>query len=60
MGLWSPYCIGIVPQECTFNFSKVRSLNPQQFVEKLAKELDVKGVIASTQNYHHIQNSPSF
>jgi len=60
MGLWSHYCRGIVPQEYNLDFAKVRSLSPQQFVEKLAKELDVKGVVAGTQNHDHIQNPPSF
>ncbi|KAH8938970.1 hypothetical protein BDL97_15G012000 [Sphagnum fallax] len=50
MGLWSHYCRGIVPQEYNLDFAKVRSLSPQQFVEKLAKELDVKGVVAGS-NY---------
>jgi FAD synthase len=60
MGLWSHYCRGIVPQEHNLDFAKVRSLSPQQFVEKLATELDVKGVVAGTQNHDHIQNPPSF
>ncbi|KAL7132181.1 hypothetical protein ABFS83_12G054800 [Erythranthe nasuta] len=47
---WAPLCGNIVPKEFQIDFSKVRSLSPQQFVEKLAEELGVAGVVAG-QNY---------
>ena len=46
MSLWSTFCGGKVPEEYQLEFSKVRSLSPHDFVEKLAKELHVKGVVA--------------
>ena len=46
MGLWAKHCSGMVPQEYMLDFPKVRSLSPEQFVEKLASELKVKGVVA--------------
>lgn len=48
MGLWAKYCGDMVPQEHMLDFAKVRSLSPEQFVEKLAFELKVKGVVAGT------------
>ncbi|KAG0575449.1 hypothetical protein M758_5G005700 [Ceratodon purpureus] len=50
MGLWAKHCGGMVPQEYMLDFAKVRSLSPEQFVEKLAQELKVKGVVAGA-NY---------
>lgn len=47
---WAPYCGNVIPREIEVEFSKVRCLTPQQFVEKLAKELRVQGVVAG-QNY---------
>ncbi|KAL8034856.1 hypothetical protein ABFX02_12G058000 [Erythranthe guttata] len=47
---WAPLCGNIIPKEFQIDFSKVRSLSPQQFVEKLAEELGVGGVVAG-QNY---------
>lgn len=48
MSLWAEHCGDVVPQEYMLEFSKVRSLSPEQFVEKLASELKVKGVVAGT------------
>lgn len=48
MGLWAKHYGGMVPQEYMLDFAKVRSLSPEQFVEKLASELKVKGVVAGT------------
>ncbi|EFJ21383.1 hypothetical protein SELMODRAFT_56432, partial [Selaginella moellendorffii] len=50
MLLWSAQCSGLTPDECSLEFGKVRHLSPQQFVEKLAVELRVKGVVAG-ENY---------
>lgn len=52
MGLWAKYCGDMVPQEYLLDFAKVRSLSPEQFVEKLAFELKVKGVVAGTIQCH--------
>ncbi|KAK4479658.1 hypothetical protein RD792_015186, partial [Penstemon davidsonii] len=41
---WAPLCRNFIPKEFQVEFSKVRSLTPQQFVEKLSKELGVRGV----------------
>ncbi|KAG8656691.1 FAD synthetase 2, chloroplastic [Manihot esculenta] len=47
---WAPYCGNIAPSEFHIEFSSVRHLSPQQFVEKLSKELRVCGVVAG-ENY---------
>ncbi|KAI3496864.1 hypothetical protein L1887_39242 [Cichorium endivia] len=47
---WSTFCGEVVPTELEIEFSKVRSLTPRQFVEKLSKELGVRGVVAG-KNY---------
>lgn len=47
---WFPYCGNMVPEEFEIEFSSVRHLSPRQFVEKLAKELRVRGVVAG-ENY---------
>lgn len=47
---WAPYCGEVIPTEFQVEFSKVRSLTPRQFVEKLSKELGVRGVVAG-KNY---------
>nr|XP_009592244.1 FAD synthetase 2, chloroplastic-like isoform X2 [Nicotiana tomentosiformis] len=47
---WAPYCGNVIPREFQIKFSKVRSLTPRQFVEKLSKELGVRGVVAG-ENY---------
>ncbi|XP_047332954.1 FAD synthetase 2, chloroplastic-like [Impatiens glandulifera] len=47
---WTPLCGGKTPVEFEVQFSKVRHLTPRQFVEKLAKELGVRGVVAG-ENY---------
>ncbi|KAK6160535.1 hypothetical protein DH2020_003916 [Rehmannia glutinosa] len=47
---WAPLCGNIIPKEFHIEFSKVRNLTPQQFVEKLSEELGVRGVVAG-QNY---------
>ncbi|XP_054817672.1 FAD synthetase 1, chloroplastic-like [Prosopis cineraria] len=47
---WAPYCCNMVPKEYQVEFSRVRHLSPRQFVEKLSKELRVRGVVAG-ENY---------
>ncbi|PHT54113.1 FAD synthetase 2, chloroplastic [Capsicum baccatum] len=47
---WAPYCGNVIPRELQIDFSKVRNLTPRQFVEKLSKELGVRGVVAG-ENY---------
>lgn len=47
---WAPYCASVIPRELQIDFSKVRYLTPRQFVEKLSKELRVRGVVAG-ENY---------
>ncbi|CAN4090345.1 unnamed protein product [Withania somnifera] len=47
---WAPYCSNVIPRELQIDFSKVRYLTPRQFVEKLSKELGVRGVVAG-ENY---------
>lgn len=47
---WAPYCGNVAPTEFQVKFSSVRHLTPQQFVEKLSKELGVQGVVAG-ENY---------
>eukprot|EP00252_Welwitschia_mirabilis_P013159 TRINITY_DN2905_c0_g1_i1.p1 TRINITY_DN2905_c0_g1~~TRINITY_DN2905_c0_g1_i1.p1 ORF type:complete len:362 (-),score=73.41 TRINITY_DN2905_c0_g1_i1:58-1143(-) len=50
LSLWAPLCGGMVPHEYHVQFSLVRHLSPRQFVERLSKELGVKGVVAGA-NY---------
>lgn len=50
MSLWAEVCGGIAPREYHLEFAKVRHLSPRDFVEKLAKELHIKGVVAGA-NY---------
>ncbi|KAK4766154.1 hypothetical protein SAY87_007796 [Trapa incisa] len=50
LSTWAQYCANATPVEYEIEFSSVRSLSPRQFVEKLAKELGVKGVVAG-ENY---------
>ncbi|KFK39197.1 hypothetical protein AALP_AA3G212300 [Arabis alpina] len=47
---WSSHCGNIAPVEFEIEFASVRHLNPQQFVEKLSRELRVCGVVAG-ENY---------
>lgn len=47
---WAPYCGNVAPVEFQIQFSSVRHLSPQQFVEKLSRELGVRGVVAG-ENY---------
>ncbi|XP_072951432.1 FAD synthetase, chloroplastic [Typha angustifolia] len=47
---WAPYCGNVAPLEYQVDFSKVRYLTPQQFVERLSKELRISGVVAG-ENY---------
>ncbi|XAR72630.1 FAD synthetase [Bertholletia excelsa] len=47
---WAPYCGNLTPTEFQVEFSTVRHLTPRQFVEKLSKELGVRGVVAG-ENY---------
>lgn len=43
---WAQYCGNVAPKEFQVQFMSVRHLSPRQFVEKLAKELGVYGVVA--------------
>ncbi|MFQ6648583.1 hypothetical protein Gotur_021493 [Gossypium turneri] len=47
---WAPYCGNVAPKEFQVQFMSVRHLSPRQFVEKLARELGVCGVVAG-ENY---------
>ncbi|KAF9608477.1 hypothetical protein IFM89_009843 [Coptis chinensis] len=47
---WAPYCGNVAPAEFHVEFSTIRHLSPREFVEKLAKELGVRGVVAG-ENY---------
>ncbi|XP_028952253.1 FAD synthetase 2, chloroplastic-like isoform X1 [Malus sylvestris] len=47
---WAPYCGDMAPAEFQIEFSSVRCLTPRQFVEKLVKELGVRGVVTG-ENY---------
>uniref|UniRef100_A0A803MNU9 FAD synthase n=1 Tax=Chenopodium quinoa TaxID=63459 RepID=A0A803MNU9_CHEQI len=47
---WAPFCGNVPPKEFLIDFASVRHLTPQQFVEKLSKELGVRGVVAG-ENY---------
>ncbi|XP_024011979.1 FAD synthetase 2, chloroplastic isoform X2 [Eutrema salsugineum] len=47
---WASYCGNRAPVEYEIEFASVRHLTPQQFVEKLSKELRVSGVVAG-ENY---------
>eukprot|EP00897_Mesotaenium_endlicherianum_P007738 jgi/Mesen1/6993/ME000365S06131 len=46
MSLWAEQCGGKVAQEVSLQFASVRSLSPAAFVDLLADELRVKGVVA--------------
>lgn len=43
---WAPFCGNLTPEEYEVEFSQVRYLTPKHFVEKLAVELGVGGVVA--------------
>ncbi|KNA14617.1 hypothetical protein SOVF_105810 isoform C [Spinacia oleracea] len=47
---WAPFCGNVPPKEFLIDFASVRHLTPQQFVEKLSKELGVRGVVTG-ENY---------
>ncbi|TQD99838.1 hypothetical protein C1H46_014576 [Malus baccata] len=47
---WASYCGDMAPAEFEIEFSSVRRLTPRQFVEKLLKELGVRGIVAG-ENY---------
>ncbi|KAF3435046.1 hypothetical protein FNV43_RR22133 [Rhamnella rubrinervis] len=47
---WAPYCGNMAPAEFQVEFSSVRHLTPREFVEKLSKDLRVRGVVAG-ENY---------
>ena len=51
MSLWASVCGGNVPLEYHLEFAKVRSLSPHDFVQRLAKEMLVKGVVAGNYGY---------
>jgi hypothetical protein len=43
---WANHCRDMVPKEHVLEFAKIRKLSSEQFVEKLANELKVKGAVA--------------
>lgn len=43
---WAPFCGNVTPKEIEVEFSQVRYLTPQQFVDRLAVDLGVQGVVA--------------
>lgn len=45
---WASVCGGTAPQEVLLDFRTVRSLSPEAFVDLLADQLRVKGVVAGT------------
>ncbi|PIA48697.1 hypothetical protein AQUCO_01400931v1 [Aquilegia coerulea] len=47
---WAHFCSSVAPAEFHVEFSSVRHLSPGQFVEMLANELGVRGVVAG-ENY---------
>ncbi|KAI3983895.1 hypothetical protein MKX01_011603, partial [Papaver californicum] len=47
---WASYCNDVAPAEFSDEFSSIRHLSPRHFVEKLSKELGVRGVVAG-ENY---------
>ncbi|XP_047966995.1 FAD synthetase 1, chloroplastic [Salvia hispanica] len=47
---WAPFCGNVTPKEYEVEFSQVRYLTPQQFVERLAVDLGIHGVVAG-ENY---------
>ncbi|KAE8686842.1 FAD synthetase 2 [Hibiscus syriacus] len=50
LSTWAPYCGNVAPKEFQVQFTSVRHLSPTEFVEKLAKELGVCGVVVG-ENY---------
>ncbi|KAG6425599.1 hypothetical protein SASPL_116040 [Salvia splendens] len=47
---WALFCGNVTPREYEVEFSQVRYLTPQQFVERLAVDLGIHGVVAG-ENY---------
>lgn len=47
---WERVCCGVIPQEFEVPFSEVRMMSPEAFVELLAVDLKVKGVVVGS-NY---------
>lgn len=43
---WARYCGNMAPAELQVEFSSVRHLTPREFVEKLSRELRVRGVVS--------------
>ncbi|KAL9356678.1 hypothetical protein Peur_049931 [Populus x canadensis] len=54
---WAPYCGNLVPAEVQIEFSSVRHLTPQQFVEKLSKELGAVAVMDKNQDHRSMNSS---
>ncbi|GMN52590.1 hypothetical protein TIFTF001_021734 [Ficus carica] len=50
LSAWAPYCGNMAPAEFQIEFSSVRHLSPREFVEKLSKDIGVRGVVAG-ENY---------
>lgn len=46
LSAWAPYCGNMAPAEFQIEFSSVRHLSPREFVEKLSKDIGVRGVVA--------------
>lgn len=47
---WADACDGVAPSECAIPFADIRQLSPEAFIELLAKELRVSGVVVGA-NY---------
>lgn len=50
---WASVCGGIAPREVLLDFRSVRSLSPAAFVDLLADQLAVKGVVAGGRAHIH-------
>ncbi|KAI3432282.1 hypothetical protein D9Q98_003842 [Chlorella vulgaris] len=50
LATWGLHCQGHVPRECAIPFAEVRNLSPEAFVQLMAEELQVAGVVVGS-NY---------
>ena len=48
--LWADRCGGKVPMQSAIPFADIRTLQPEEFIDILAYDLDVKGVVVGA-NY---------
>lgn len=47
---WSAVCGGVTPRECYIPFKDIRTMSPESFINLLANELKVKGIVVG-RNY---------